>query len=141
MPTRTANHRPFGLKRGSVRFIRNTKQRQAIQSIFAQHERPLSPEEVHRLASAELPSLGLATVYRTLAALTAEGELAKVEVPGEPARYESAGKHHHHHFLCRSCERMFEVEGCIGNLRPLIPRGFQLQDHHLTLYGVCKGCR
>ena len=120
---------------------RHTSQRDAIRSAFESTDRPLSHQEVLGLAQVRVPGLGIATVYRNINALVEEGWLAPVVLPGEPARYETAGKHHHHHFHCRRCDRVYEVEGCPGNIKPLVPRGFLLEDHEIVLYGLCAECR
>lgn len=92
------------------------------------------------LAAAEIDGLGLATVYRTLKLGVEEGWLEPVELPNSPTRYEMAGKTHHHHFECRSCHKVFDVEGCPGNLQEFLPQGFSLDDHEIILYGRCDEC-
>ena len=121
---------------------RTTPQRQAIRDALASAGRPLSPNELLDLAQDEIPKLGMATVYRTLSLLVEEGEAVAVELPGEPPRYEhrSAAEHHHHHFRCDSCERVFDVEGCPGNMKGMLPKGFSLRAHHITLFGTCDDC-
>jgi Fur family ferric uptake transcriptional regulator len=119
---------------------RNTRQRNAIREAVAQAGRPLLPQEVLNAAQMQVPGLSLATVYRNLRALQEEGELRSVMLPGESARYEPAGHGHHHHFQCRQCARVFEVEGCPGNLARLAPPGFAVEDHDITLYGRCREC-
>ena len=83
----------------------------------------------------------MATVYRSIKSLVEGGDLVSVELPGEPARYELSGKRHHHHFHCRSCRKVFEVEGCPRDIESLVPGGFELEDHEVVLYGRCAGCR
>lgn len=119
---------------------RRTRQRDAIRAAFAAAARPLSPQEAHSLAQAEVPRLGIATVYRTLLRLVAEGELVPVELPGSPPHYEVAGLHHHHHFHCKACGRVYDLPGCPGNIDQLTPRGFRLEKHEIVLYGRCAGC-
>ena len=119
---------------------RNTRQRSAIRDAIAQAERPLLPQEVLGAAQQQVPGLGIATVYRNLKALVDEGELQPVNLPGENPRFELAGRHHHHHFQCRQCDRVFDVHACPGNLSALAPQGFTVEDHDLTLYGRCKDC-
>lgn len=119
---------------------RKTRQRDAIRHVFEEHDRPLGPHEVLDAAQAYTPGLGIATVYRTLKALTEDGWLDPVELPGEPQRYEVAGKGHHHHFRCRTCDRVFEIAGCLTNLKKLVPRGFHIDRHEVVLYGTCKTC-
>ena len=119
---------------------RKTIQRKAIQQVFHDCEHPLSPKEVLDKAKDTVPNLGLATVYRTLNGFIDEGILTTVDVPGEAQRYERAGKHHHHHFNCRLCGRMFEMEGCPDDLAALVPKGFHMEDHELYIYGRCEQC-
>lgn len=119
---------------------RKTEQRSAIWRAIEESGRPLGPGEVLGAARAHCPGLGIATVYRTLKALVEEGALAQVELPGDPPRYEATGKQHHHHFLCRACDRVYELEGCPEGLRGLTPAGFSLESHEVVLYGRCAAC-
>ena len=91
-------------------------------------------------ASRHVEGIGIATVYRAIADLVAEGTVAAVPVPGEPIRYEPAGKTHHHHFQCQKCQKLFDVEGCFESLKKLVPPKFRLSDHAVTLYGLCATC-
>jgi len=88
-----------------------------------------------------VPGLGIATVYRNLRALAGDGWLREVELPGDgPSRFEVAGKDHHHHFHCRRCDRVYEVDACPGDLRALAPPGFRPETHEIILYGLCAAC-
>lgn len=119
---------------------RDTRQRRILRKVLVEAARPLSPQEILESSQSELPQLGIATVYRNVKALVEEGWLQTVEIPGEGLRYEVAGKEHHHHFYCQVCSRVFEVEGCPGNLKGLAPEGFRVQSHLLVLYGLCPTC-
>jgi Fur family ferric uptake transcriptional regulator len=118
---------------------RETQQRRAIRRALETSERPLSPHEVLAASRRRVPRLGLATVYRALKSLHAEGWLAAIELPGEPARYEPAGKRHHHHFRCRRCEKVFEFPGC-ATPSSRTPRGFVVESHETLYHGRCAGC-
>ncbi|MDX2004901.1 MAG: transcriptional repressor [Meiothermus sp.] len=119
---------------------RSTRQRQAIRDVLSEMSRPLSPLEVHEAALHKVPGIGIATVYRTLKGLVEEGQAVPVELPGEAARYELAGKKHHHHFHCRDCGKVFEIEGCPGDLSFMVPKGFRAEAHEIVLYGRCDAC-
>jgi len=119
---------------------RNTKQRDAIKSVITEAHGPVSAREVFDLAQRRVRGMGMATVYRTLKSLVADRGIVQVEMPGEPPRFEISGKAHHHHFYCRSCGKMFEVEQCPGDLSYLAPRGFKLESHDLLLLGLCADC-
>jgi Fur family ferric uptake transcriptional regulator len=120
--------------------IRNTRQRTVIRDVIEKADRPLSTAEILEGARGGVKGIGIATVYRTVKALTEEGWLVPVELPGESPRYELAGKGHHHHFQCKACGRVFELQGCVENLRRLAPRGFRVTGHELVLYGSCQMC-
>jgi Fur family ferric uptake transcriptional regulator len=119
---------------------RNTKQRDAIRLVFEETPRPLGPTEVLEAGRSHVAGLGIATVYRTIGSLVESGWLVPVALPGEAPRYERAGFAHHHHFRCRTCACVFEIEGCPGDLRELTPAGFVLESHEVVLYGLCSRC-
>lgn len=121
---------------------RKTRQRDAILAALERAGRPLGPNEILELAQTDVPTLGLATVYRTIKSLLDSEEISPVELPGEPARYElrCAADHHHHHFRCRTCEKVFDVTGCPPGLQNMIPPGFVLESHDITLFGLCQHC-
>ena len=119
---------------------RQTRQQTAIREAFLSSDRPLSPQEVFTEANRRASGIGLATVYRHLKSLVAEAWLVPVDLPGEPPRYELSGKRHHHHFHCRRCGRLFDIPGCPGPLASAAPKGFEVEDHEITLYGRCPDC-
>jgi Fur family ferric uptake transcriptional regulator len=121
--------------------LRHTRQREAIWRTLMEAGRPLSPREILSESLPRVDNLGIATVYRAVKALTEEGRLVAVDIPGRPVHYERAGLDHHHHFCCTRCERVFELEGCALAREPKTPRGFKVEAHEVTLYGICRECR
>ena len=119
---------------------RMTKQREAILECFKATKRPLSVEEILKLAGVSVPQLNLATVYRNLKLLIEDAMIETVDLPGNNTRYELIGLSHHHHFHCHSCDRLFDVEGCPEGISTLVPKGFRLTSHAITLAGYCKDC-
>ena len=103
---------------------------------------PLSVVEALEHAAEIVPGLGIATVYRAVKRLEELGVLRPVELPGEDARYEPSSRGHHHHFHCRGCGRVFDVDGCPlhAAAAATVPGGFLLEDHEITLYGLCPAC-
>jgi len=119
---------------------RMTQQRRVIRDVFERIGQPLSVQEAFEAARDELPGLGVATVYRAINDLSDNGWLVPVELPGESTRYERAGIGHHHHFQCRGCGRVYDFDGCPGDLKRLAPDGFQVDGHEIILYGRCADC-
>lgn len=119
---------------------RSTRQKRAIEAVLQNHENPLTASEIQALASKEVPTIGLATVYRSLKSLSQEGRVVAVEIPGQPPRYERADKGHHHHFVCRVCGEVFELEKCPEGIAKIAPPRFRVEDHEIILYGSCDSC-
>ena len=120
--------------------VRNTRQKAAIRTAFTTADRPLSPEEVLGYAQQDVPQVSSATVYRNIGTLVDEAWLVRVDIPGEPARYEVAGKKHHHHFRCNDCGNVYELDGGQLMPRPRLPRGFRTTGHEFFLFGTCAAC-
>lgn len=73
--------------------MRDTKQRSAIRDAFKNAgNRLLSPKEVTAIASEQKPNLGIATVYRNIKTMLANGEIKAVMLPGQADRYALAEK-------------------------------------------------
>lgn len=120
---------------------RSTRQRDVITRVLDCAEGPLAVGEVLERAQADLPGLGVATVYRTLKLLTEQGHIHPVLLDGE-TRYERAGRGHHHHFSCTRCGRVFTLHTCPVTLPrgTVYPGGFIVEAHEVTLYGQCPNC-
>ena len=121
---------------------RNTRQREAILEVIQAAEGPLNVAAILERCRASVPRLGLATVYRTIGLLREAGSIIEVLLPGEEPHFEPAHRGHHHHFCCRACNRVFELETCPVGIPAgsVLPGGFRVEDHHLTLYGLCASC-
>ncbi|WP_034387291.1 Fur family transcriptional regulator [Deinococcus sp. YIM 77859] len=120
---------------------RSTRQRDVITRVLDRAEGPLAVGEVLERAQADLPGLGIATVYRTLKLLTEQGHIHPVLLDGE-TRYERTGRGHHHHFSCTRCGRVFTLHTCPVALPrgTVYPGGFIVEAHEVTLYGQCPQC-
>lgn len=125
---------------------RNTRQRTAVLQVLVESGRALTPPEICTLAQTIVPSINLSTVYRRLKALVEDGEIMRVELPGQVNRFESAMAQakarddHHHHFHCNTCDRVYPIRGCPGPMKNLAPRGFRVEGHEITLHGRCSEC-
>ncbi len=119
---------------------RRTRQREAVRLAFLDNPRPMTPREVLDAAQNHHEGIGIATVYRTLKLLCRDGWLVSIELPGEQVTYYERAQEHHHHFVCRVCERLLKVEACITDSAELAPPGCVVEDHEFLLYGVCADC-
>ena len=88
--------------------------------------------------------VGLATVYRNLAALAEDGILDTVKSTDGTTLYrECESSEHHHHLVCRSCGKTeeFHLKGLEETLNEMGRKmGFSALSHTVELTGVCSKC-
>jgi Fur family transcriptional regulator, ferric uptake regulator len=89
-------------------------------------------------------SVGLATVYRTLALLHEHDVIDSLSHHGTEQCYRLCADTHHHHLLCSSCHRVVEVDECgLGDWLDEVStrHGFVATDHRVEIVGLCAACR
>ncbi len=126
--------------------LKATAPRLKILEIFQRHssesgERHLSAEDVYRMLSADRLDVGLATVYRVLTQFEQAGLLSRRHFEAGRAVFELNEGAHHDHLVCVNCGHVEEfVDADIEERQHRIAadRGFDLQEHALSLYGVCR---
>ena len=91
------------------------------------------------------PSIGFATVYRTLKLLCEAGLCRELKFEDGITRYEHLyGHQHHDHLVCTRCGKFIEIiEPEIEKLQEKLfkKHKFLPQRHRMELYGICKKCR
>jgi Fur family transcriptional regulator, ferric uptake regulator len=120
---------------------RNTRPRAAVERAIQRGTRPLTAGEILEHGRAEIPTLGIATVYRTLGTMAAEGTVETIQLPNDAPRYHRPLDREHHYFTCRVCQRVFWIFGSMPEVARMTPPGFLLEDHSVRLYGACAECR
>jgi Fur family ferric uptake transcriptional regulator len=100
-------------------------------------------QDVHAELRERGEAIGLATVYRTLARMAADGEIDSIRTPDGVAAYRRCSAGHHHHLVCRECGRTVEITPPdLEAWAEEVGRefGFTQIDHELELFGRCADC-
>jgi len=121
---------------------RLTTHRQAILDIINASNRHWDADELTRALSDEGNPIGMATVYRGLAALETQGLIDSIQL-ADKKRYERADKAHHDHMVCTACGHIEEFSHkTIEQLQQAAAdeKGFMLTGHQLVMFGLCRGC-
>jgi Fur family transcriptional regulator, ferric uptake regulator len=125
--------------------LKHSRKRDWILETFLSLQRHVTVEDVWAAAKKKHPSIGFATVYRTLKLLSQSGLCREIRFEDGTTRYEQDNGHNHHdHIICTQCGQCLEVvDQEIEKLqeRLMDKNGFRLISHRLNLYGLCKTCR
>ena len=122
---------------------RETIQRDLVLKAVRELKSHATAEEIYSLIVKDYPSIGKGTVYRNLNVLAEEGEIRKVEIPGEPERYDHILSRHYH-VKCVKCLRVFDVdmdlvEGLESRIRDT--HGMDFLDYDIIFRGLCPECK
>ncbi|MCB2213852.1 transcriptional repressor [bacterium] len=125
--------------------LRLTHPRKVVMSILNEAQVPLSPQSIHQRAVDQDEDIGLVSVYRTLDLLAELALVSRVHGKDDCHGYVLSSPGHHHHLVCRECERAIEFTG-EDDLSTLLQRiqgqtGFRVDGHLLQLYGLCPDCQ
>ncbi|MFZ1287074.1 MAG: transcriptional repressor [Candidatus Phosphoribacter sp.] len=123
---------------------RPTRQRSAVVESLGAVADFVSAQDLHARMRAGGNAIGLATVYRTLAALAADGVLDVLRTADGEAVYRRCSTHHHHHLVCEVCGRAVEIEvpfledwaETVGG-----EHGFRNVRHTVEVVGTCTNCQ
>lgn len=120
-----------------------TRQQATVLHGLQRSEEFTSAQALHTRLRADGATVGLATVYRTLAALAASGDIDVLRTDEGEAMYRACSTDHHHHLLCRECGRTVEVDGPaveVWAAKVAAEHAFRDVRHTVELVGVCANC-
>jgi Fur family transcriptional regulator, ferric uptake regulator len=126
--------------------LRYTSGRRAIVELLARSRDPISISDI----ATQLPSIPRSSAYRHLADLQVAGVVRRLSANDEFSLYELAEEltEHHHHLLCISCGKVFDVTPSSGLERTVdaavvelsAQLGFQPVAHAIDIMGHCVDC-
>lgn len=117
-----------------------TAQRRLIYKIILESDEHPTAERIYELAKHEMPSIGLATVYRNLRLMMEAGEIRHIAVHGGADRYDRTLAPHDHCF-CTKCGRVSDcsISGMMDFLQE--QTGFTPLSYALNVMYVCDECK
>ncbi len=125
--------------------LRATPIRQALMDVLERSQAPLSIKELSVLLGGRGLNPNKTTLYRQITSLLEIGLLEELTLlPG--LQHFEWKRQHHHHFSCRSCESVWDVESdqieqLIYSLEQKLARqGHQVDAHQLEWHGRCVAC-
>ena len=93
-----------------------TRQKRLILDLMRQSPRHMTADEIFAQARQQMPNIARGTVYRNLKLMEQAREIARLEMPQGPDRY----------------DKVKEIESAIGT---------EVRSYQLTIHYLCPACR
>lgn len=118
-----------------------TPQRRAIVDFLQGSVAHPTADEVMTAVNEKFPMTSRATVYNTLNWLKSAGLVREV-FEGGTVRYDP-NTSDHHHFVCRSCGRVEDIECDVISALQIcsLPGDPKIENYQVTVRGLCAQCR
>ena len=100
-------------------------------------------DDIERVVRAEIGAISRQAVYDALGTLTDKGLLRRIQPAGSPARFEDRVGDNHHHLICRTCNRMVDVDCAVGYtpcLTAADDSGYEIDEAEVIYWGRCPEC-
>lgn len=98
-----------------------------------------SADQIYEEVRRRLPSISRTTVYNALQLFRELGEIQELSVIKERAHYDP-NPTPHHHFFCRRCRRLLDVEVACPIAKSGWVEGNRIEEVQACFYGVCAEC-
>ena len=97
-------------------------------------------DEIYNGVKGSFPSLSKATVYNVLDVLKQTGAIRELGIARQAARYDIRTSAHPH-FMCRVCDRVYDIDLPHAVQEGDIVDGHQVESVQTYIYGICAHCR
>ncbi len=100
-------------------------------------------DDIYTVVRADIGAISRQAVYDALGVLTDKGLLRRIQPAGSPARYENRVGDNHHHLICRTCNRMVDVDCAVGDtpcLTAADDSGYEIDEAEVVYWGRCPEC-
>ena len=126
-----------------------SRQRNIVSDIVKNSYDHPTAEEVYAVAVKELPTIGIATVYRNLNQLAEMGEIKRIPVMDGSDRFDGHLEEHYH-MVCKCCGRLTDLradEDVIKDIKDKICESLNVKSDMtielapIVLKGTCEQCK
>lgn len=100
-------------------------------------------EDVAEAVRSDIGAISRQAVYDSLALLAEKGLIRRIQPAGSSARYEDRVGDNHHHLICRSCNKMVDVDCAVGYTPCLTAAddfGYEIDEAEVIYWGRCPKC-
>lgn len=123
--------------------MKYSKQRELILKVLSENIVHPTAEFVYEIIKKEMPNISLATVYRNLNQLAANGVIKKAEGLDGRVHFDH-NTHQHYHFICSRCNKIYDVPYDIApdlGQKVFARTGMTVKNYDLCFKGICSDCQ
>lgn len=121
--------------------IKPSVQRMAMMEYLLEHRTHPTADEIYSALIARIPTLSKTTVYNTLRLFVEQGVATQLTIDERNVCFDAV-REPHAHFLCRRCNRVYDLPLRYNDLRTAadLPASFSAETADLYYRGVCADC-
>lgn len=122
---------------------RYSKQREAIKEYICSSKEHPTAETIYHSMLNQFPNISLGTVYRNLNVLVGQGKILSLNI-GDGTEHYDGNLTPHHHFHCRICHRVMDLNmDPINHIDYIAGAGFDgtIEGHVIYFQGICPNCK
>jgi Fe2+ or Zn2+ uptake regulation protein len=122
--------------------VQVTAQRLAVLRVVSDQPHSTAAE-IDEVVRTEIGAVSRQAVYDALGLLTDRAIIRRIQPAGSPARYEGRVGDNHHHLICRTCNRMVDVDCAVGEAPCLTAadgQGYEIDEAEVIYWGRCPEC-
>ncbi len=119
--------------------LKITHQRLEIMKYLDENRTHPTADRIYTDLKENNPSLSKTTVYNSLDALQEHNIIQSITISCSELRYDF-NIFMHHHFLCKKCGRIIDIELVCPNIKKTLEDGHKVEEVHGYFKGICKNC-
>lgn len=123
--------------------MKYSKQRELILKVLSENVVHPTADFVYEIIKKEMPNISLATVYRNLNQLAANGMIKKAEGLDGSVHFDY-NTHPHYHFICNRCNKIYDIPYDIAPAlgeKVFAQTGMSVENYDLCFKGICSDCQ
>ena len=116
-----------------------TPQRLAVAKYLEGNFTYPTADEIYNKLKKTYTTISLATIYNSLEALKAAGEIQELTIRRDKVCFDPDPSPHHH-FYCNNCEKILDISISCNTLEKGYVFGNKIEEVQAYFYGTCKDC-
>ena len=119
---------------------RLTNQRKVVLEVIKSACYHPTAEQIYKLTKKQLPKISVGTVYRNLDILVSQNLIKRIDIPGEPARFD-ADLSNKAYFVCKDKKAIYDINVDKANILQLIPDNSvvnKVDNFNIIIFGTSK---